>query len=289
MIFNKTNKFFLYFFLIGSTLIGLEKEDLLYMTKDYEKGVEIARSYSLPLVVVFSGGEWCFYSKKLEEKILSKQEFIHEVNKKFVFIQVDFPDIPISLRSKIVAQNFLLKEEFHVRDFPAVVLLNSELEEVCRIGYTEEIPCEYAKRLLSAWNKYDVLSQQLTNASQLSFEKIQDLYQECKELGSLALAKKFIEAGLKIDKDFFFHIAAYQSFQGDDKKKIKEKMLGSSLDKGELAVRIGLIDLADKKPEERECEISNLFSLIENLKKTGVDCSKISAHLDAWAQIGKQD
>ena len=58
---------------------------------DFDAAVKKATAENKKLLVDFSGSDWCGWCIKLDEEVFSKQEFIDEASKQFIFVLLDFP------------------------------------------------------------------------------------------------------------------------------------------------------------------------------------------------------
>jgi len=94
---------------------------------DYEAALAKAKETKTPVLLVFSGSDWCPPCIMLENEILGTKEFLAAMEEgKFVPLFVDFPR-----RKKISAeqkeQNFILLEKFNPDGaFPTLMLLDAE-------------------------------------------------------------------------------------------------------------------------------------------------------------------
>lgn len=257
------------------------KKPKFQLTENFDKALELAQAHDMPLVLIFTAKDWCSFSQKLYEKILLTEEFAEEVNKKFVFVKVDFKDEGILQREKIIEQHVGLKKRYAIHDFPQMVLLDPKGLEIAKLGYSEEIPMEYGKRLVSLWHKYRGLENELSIPKRLSFEKLKEIFIEVKEMGATGLVSQVIDLGLKIDKDHFFLLEAYRNGSKDIKKKVREKLATLQIDnKDQLLIGMYLADFSESSVEDKEKILSLLRVKISSLREKGVDTSKIWAHVD---------
>jgi thioredoxin-related protein len=252
------------------------------VTENFEKAQELARAHDIPLILIFSAQDFCMFSQKLYDKILFTQEFADEVNKKFVFVKIDFQDDAIVQKEKLVEQHIELKKRFCIQDFPQIVLLDPSGLEIAKLGYSEEIPMEYGKRLVSLWDKYKGLQKDMAVPKRLSFEKLKEIFIEAKEMGAFGLLHQAIELGQKMDKECFFLIEAYRYGEVDTKKKLREKIASLPVEhKDKVAICMDLIDFSECPEEKKEKILSSLREKTAVMKDKGVDVAKIWAHMDA--------
>ena len=93
---------------------------------DFDKALAIAKESQKPILIVFSGSDWCPPCIVFEKEILSTPEFLAAMKAcKFVPLFVDFPRTK-RLPADQTRKNAALAEKFNVEGFPTTVLLNPD-------------------------------------------------------------------------------------------------------------------------------------------------------------------
>ncbi|MBP7316554.1 MAG: thioredoxin family protein [Chitinophagaceae bacterium] len=101
---------------------------------DWDQAIAVAKKQNLPILVDFTGSDWCGWCKKLDKEVFSQDEFINYARKNLVLLKLDFPhNIPQSEEMK--AANRKKMNEFNIEGFPTIVLVNAEGKEIARTGY----------------------------------------------------------------------------------------------------------------------------------------------------------
>lgn len=99
---------------------------------------EIAKSQSKinnkPILLIFSGSDWCSWCVKLDSEIFSQPEFKEWADRNVITVIADFPARK-ELPPDLTIQNEALKNQYNITGFPTVLLLNSEGELIARTGY----------------------------------------------------------------------------------------------------------------------------------------------------------
>jgi protein disulfide-isomerase len=98
---------------------------------DYEAARQLAIRQEVPLVVFFTGSDWCVWCAKLEAEFFSSPQFLAAAENDLIAVKVDFPrrkHLPLQL----ARQNRLLKERFGVKAFPTVLWLEPVSGKVLR-------------------------------------------------------------------------------------------------------------------------------------------------------------
>ncbi len=111
----------------------------------YAEALAVATDQDKPLIVVFSGSDWCSPCIKLNKKVLQSEEFISYSNDNYVLYRADFPKKKANkLPYELIADNVKLAEKYNPRGhFPMVVVLNNEENVVGRVSYKKQKPTEY--------------------------------------------------------------------------------------------------------------------------------------------------
>jgi len=124
---------------LGLFCIGSAHADSAW-TSDYKKAQEEAKTNHKPVLLNFTGSDWCGYCIMLDRAILSKPEFKDYASKNLVLVEVDFPNRG-GARWKaqsidVKKQNAELAEKYDVMGFPTLVILSPDGKMLWRFeGY----------------------------------------------------------------------------------------------------------------------------------------------------------
>jgi tetratricopeptide (TPR) repeat protein len=105
-------------------------------TEDVEAAIKTAADDGKDLLVLYTGSDWCPPCKKLEEEILSQEDFLKEISPDFVLVKLDFPQ-NIVQTPELVAQNKAWREKFGIDGYPTIVLLDAKQRPYGITGYEE--------------------------------------------------------------------------------------------------------------------------------------------------------
>jgi len=98
------------------------------------------------LLLDFTGSDWCGWCQKLKKEVFDTPEFKAEAPKKFVLVELDFPrSRPLS--EEVKAQNARLQQQYGIRGFPAIVLLDRQGRAYAQTGYRQGGQAAYLKHL----------------------------------------------------------------------------------------------------------------------------------------------
>jgi len=113
---------------------------------DFEAAKKQAAEQKRPILIDFSGSDWCGWCIKLDKEVFSKDSFKVYAKENLVLVLADFPSAK-KLPAEVKAQNEALLEKYGVRGFPTVLLLDAEGNELARTGYQRGGPEAYVSHL----------------------------------------------------------------------------------------------------------------------------------------------
>ena len=113
---------------------------------NYDQAMAAAKEKDLPVLINFSGSDWCIWCIKLMEEVFDKEEFVAYAEENLVLLNLDFPRK--SAQSKEVqAANQALAERFGIEGFPTIILLDSKGGKIGQTGYQPGGPKVYIDHL----------------------------------------------------------------------------------------------------------------------------------------------
>jgi len=115
---------------------------------DVKQAKEQAAKEGKALLMDFTGSDWCAPCKLLKSNVLESEAFKEFAEKNFVLLEVDFPNDKKKISKQTRAQNDKLNDEYKIKAFPSIVILDKNGKEVGREeGYFGESPAEYIKKI----------------------------------------------------------------------------------------------------------------------------------------------
>lgn len=115
---------------------------------NYDSAVKEAQSTSKPLVLFFTGSDWCIWCNKLESEALDTREFINRVGDKFIFVKLDYPRTGYKDAESNTINGQLLKK-YSIQGYPTLVVINSKEQNLGTTGYLPGGGTVIADKLLS--------------------------------------------------------------------------------------------------------------------------------------------
>jgi len=101
-----------------------------------EQAVAESQSSGKPIMLVFSGSDWCSYCQLLEHEVFQTPEFELWSSQNVIKVMVDFPQYQ-TLSPEVAAQNENLKQHFaaYMKGYPTVLMLEANGSVIGRTGY----------------------------------------------------------------------------------------------------------------------------------------------------------
>ncbi len=179
----------------------------------YEEAVNQSKATSKPIVLFFTGSDWCGWCTKLEHESLGTSEFAQAVGDKFIFVKLDFP-VNSTLPPQTAAQNKQLQKKYNVRGFPTLVILDGQQQnQIGTTGYQAGGGRAYAEHLSKIISKFSGYQQKMQNVGQqkLSSAELKKLYETAQAFAYDNDINKIIKAGMTSDDSEFFMIERYRT------------------------------------------------------------------------------
>ena len=92
------------------------------------KAIEISQNTEKPLMLFFTGSDWCGWCIKLQKAVFSKPDFVKWATKNVVLVELDFPR-RTKISEELIAQNRNLQQMFGVRGYPTIWFVTPELTD----------------------------------------------------------------------------------------------------------------------------------------------------------------
>ena len=101
--------------------------------EDFDEAKRLAAALQRPILMDFSGSDWCGWCIKLDKEVFSTADFKKLAREKLVLMRVDLPRSK-KLPAGTLQQNRRLAQQFGVRGFPTLVLVDALASEKGRLG-----------------------------------------------------------------------------------------------------------------------------------------------------------
>jgi protein disulfide-isomerase len=138
------------FLLFGFFTITIQAQEGLVWHTDMNKAIAISKSENKPLLLFFTGSDWCGWCIRLQNEVFKTPEFSAWAIEKAVLVELDFPrrtQLPEALKT----QNNQLQQLFQVRGYPTIWFTKegigvdgkTNLEQLGSTGYVAGGPTKW--------------------------------------------------------------------------------------------------------------------------------------------------
>jgi len=214
---------------------------------DYQKSLKEAKEQNKALLLFFTGSDWSGPCMQMKKESLDSSHFQKQIQQAFICVEVDFPKHTI-LDEALQRQNLELKESFYITDFPCLVLLNQEEQEIGRF-FSAASHEKLAGELVHLAATDASLQQGLQSLEVLDAEGLISLFYMAEQLDNQKARDALIQQGCASDEASFFLVEAYRSFvqQGatQQAEQIRGQLEEAAAGEQKIAYSLALIDFQD--------------------------------------------
>ncbi|MFC1671989.1 thioredoxin family protein, partial [Planctomycetota bacterium] len=108
-------------------------------TMDLGAAKKLAAQKKLPILLNFTGSDWCGWCKLMEKNVFTKPEWKAYAKKNLLMVALDFPKDKSIVPEKYVKRNDELKNMYGVEGFPTFIVLDDDGDTVLgRTGAGQE-------------------------------------------------------------------------------------------------------------------------------------------------------
>jgi protein disulfide-isomerase len=135
------NKTFITVLLIMGSF-AIQAQELKWET-DIKKAISVSNKTNKPMLLFFTGSDWCGWCIRLQKEVLKTPEFAAWATKNVVLVELDFPERKPQSEG-IKAQNNVLQQTFGIQGFPTVYFATAKTKmgkpSYTSIGSTGYVP-----------------------------------------------------------------------------------------------------------------------------------------------------
>lgn len=166
---------------------------------DMEQAKKIAEAEGKSIFMFFTGSDWCGWCIKLDEEVLSHDEFLTYAKDKLVLVELDFPQDESLVTAEQKAHNEKWKDVFQPRGFPTVYLTDASAHAYAQTGYQAGGPQAYIEHLEDFVAQREAVQELTEKALQASgMEKVALLDELITKGGKLVSSKSDLMAEIII-------------------------------------------------------------------------------------------
>ena len=102
--------------------------------ENHDQAVADARTAGRPILVNFTGSDWCGWCVKLRDEVFDTGVFAAWAKDHVVLLECDFPRNK-ALAPELRQQNAKLADRYGIEGFPTLLVLSAQGDEIARAGY----------------------------------------------------------------------------------------------------------------------------------------------------------
>ena len=115
---------------------------------DFAAASTQAQTTNKPLLLNFTGSDWCPWCIKMDQEVLDTPQFKDFAAQNLVLVYVDFPQHK-ELPAALAAQNNALQQKYQIEGFPSFVILDSKGNKLAQmVGYQQGGPSAFINHCL---------------------------------------------------------------------------------------------------------------------------------------------
>lgn len=101
-------------------------------TMDFDAAKALAKEKNLPILINFTGSDWCGWCKLMDKQVFSKPKWTSFAKESLATVFIDFPRDKTLVPMHFVSRNETLSRQFGVEGYPTYILLAPD--GVTRLG-----------------------------------------------------------------------------------------------------------------------------------------------------------
>ena len=113
---------------------------------DFEAAQVKAKAENKPMLLDFTGSDWCGWCIKLDKEVFGEAAFKDYAAAELVLVELDFPRGK-GQSAELKAQNEALAKQYGVRGFPTILVLSPDGELIEKTGYQRGGPEAYVEHI----------------------------------------------------------------------------------------------------------------------------------------------
>lgn len=111
------------------------KENLVWHT-DLNKAIELSNKEHKPMMLFFTGSDWCGWCVKLQKEVFTQSEFKKWAQDNVILVEVDFPKMTAQTE-ELKTQNRMLQQQFAVRGYPTCWFTTADKLQDGKVNYSQ--------------------------------------------------------------------------------------------------------------------------------------------------------
>jgi protein disulfide-isomerase len=113
--------------------------------QSYSQALEKSKETGKPMLIDFTGSDWCHWCVKLDEEVFSQAEFKTWADENVVLLKLDYPRKTEQM-AELKQQNETLQAKFKIQGFPTVMFVDGTEKTIGQYGYDQGGPSVWTKK-----------------------------------------------------------------------------------------------------------------------------------------------
>lgn len=118
-----------------------------WIKDDYDKAMKVAKEKNLPVLIDFTGSDWCGWCIRLKDEVFTQSMFKETAPEKFVLLELDYPTDKVPQTPEVKARNKELAAQYEIKGYPTIMLTDSNGVAFAQTGYRPDGPAPYLEHL----------------------------------------------------------------------------------------------------------------------------------------------
>ena len=125
-------------------------QEKLVWHEDLKEAIAISQKENKPLMLFFTGSDWCGWCIRLQKEVFFKPEFTKWAAENVVLVELDFPRKKAQSQ-ELRAQNAQLQQQFQVRGYPTIWFVKADKNSSGQVNLSQLGRTGYVKGGPAAW------------------------------------------------------------------------------------------------------------------------------------------
>lgn len=118
--------------------------------KSIDKAIEISSKTKKPMMLFFTGSDWCGWCKRLVKEVFDKKEFEDWASNNIVSVELDFPR-RTKIDENLLEQNRQLQRLFGVQGYPTIWFVKPQILENNKVNFEKLGKTGYVQGGVKNW------------------------------------------------------------------------------------------------------------------------------------------
>lgn len=125
-------------------------QEKLVWHEDLKEAITASQKENKPLMLFFTGSDWCGWCIRLQKEVFFKPEFTKWAEENVVLVELDFPRKKAQSK-ELRAQNAQLQQQFQVRGYPTIWFVKADKNSSGQVNLSQLGRTGYVKGGPAAW------------------------------------------------------------------------------------------------------------------------------------------